>query len=84
MPETKGNAMKRHLAQLSPGQADALAAPAIQATLGDVATSYRKKAKRTGEATAPPPALPSRGHAGFKLASPYEPAGDQPKAIAQL
>jgi excinuclease ABC subunit B len=52
--------------------------------LDAVATSYRKKAKRTGEATAPPAALPSRGNAGFKLVSPYAPAGDQPKAIGEL
>ena len=56
----------------------------IRATVRDVATSYRKKAKRTGEATAPPPALPRRGNAGFKLVSPYPPAGDQPKAISEL
>jgi len=66
--------------------------------VGAVATSQRsKKAKRTGEAApaaAPASAssgLPSlassgvrRGNAGFKLASPYQPAGDQPKAIREL
>jgi excinuclease ABC subunit B len=67
-----------------PGSAD-LAGTAIQATVGAVATSYRKKAKRTTDAAAPPPALPTkRGDAGFKLASPYKPAGDQPKAIGEL
>jgi excinuclease ABC subunit B len=76
--------MRRHHADSAPGPADDLAAPSIRATLGDVATSYRKKAKRTGEATASPPALPSRGNAGFKLVSPYEPAGDQPRAIGEL
>ena len=28
--------------------------------------------------------MPKRGNAGFKLASPYQPAGDQPKAIQEL
>jgi excinuclease ABC subunit B len=53
--------------------------------VGAVATSYRKKAKRAGDAAAPPPALPTkRGSAGFHLVSHYQPAGDQPKAIAEL
>jgi excinuclease ABC subunit B len=81
--------------------------------MGDVATSYRKKAKPPGgtmPSAGPPPALPKKtragrldpgppaevarrpsagsgarvGNAGFKLASPYEPAGDQPKALAEL
>jgi len=61
----------------------------IRATVQTVATSSRKKAKRTGEppaASALVPALPRRGtgNAGFKLASPYAPAGDQPKAINEL
>ncbi|HSR98900.1 MAG TPA: DEAD/DEAH box helicase family protein, partial [Kofleriaceae bacterium] len=67
-----------------PGSAD-LAGPAIQATVGAVATSYRKKAKRTTDTGAPPPALPTkRGNAGFKLSSQFKPAGDQPKAIEEL
>ncbi|HEX2686915.1 MAG TPA: excinuclease ABC subunit UvrB [Kofleriaceae bacterium] len=55
-----------------------------------MATSYRKKAKRTGETTAPAPVMPRpkpsprRGSAGFKLVSQYQPAGDQPKAIVEL
>jgi len=61
-----------------------------------VATSPRKKAKRTGEAPAAPAVIsgpksgtgsgpgPRRGNAGFQLASPYQPAGDQPKAIGEL
>jgi excinuclease ABC subunit B len=108
---------------------------AIRARVDAVATSYRKKAKRTNEATAPggealdpgnrgaptrrsiarrsPSAgngdpdgfaggagglprgidrprpapvipVPRRGNAGFKLVSQYQPAGDQPKAIAEL
>jgi excinuclease ABC subunit B len=63
---------------------------AIRARVGAVATSYRKKAKRTVDPAAPLPALPARGktgdggHAGFKLVSPYPPAGDQPKAISEL
>jgi excinuclease ABC subunit B len=52
--------------------------------VGAVATSPRKKAKRTREAVAPPPAQPRGGNAGFKLAAPYQPAGDQPKAITEL
>ena len=54
-----------------------------RATVGSVATSYRKKAKRAVEPAAIPD-LPKRGNAGFKLKSPYEPSGDQPKAIAEL
>jgi excinuclease ABC subunit B len=72
--------------QAGPGSA-ALAGPAIQATVRAVATSYRKKAKRTADASAPPPALPTRtvrGNAGFKLVSPYQPGGDQPKAIVEM
>ena len=47
-------------------------------------TSYRgKKVKRTNE-SAPPPPLPQRSGAGFRLKSPYQPAGDQPKAICEL
>ncbi|HET9626111.1 MAG TPA: excinuclease ABC subunit UvrB [Kofleriaceae bacterium] len=55
-----------------------------------MATSYRKKAKRSVETPGiDPPALPKRNAApgrgaGFKLASHYAPAGDQPKAIAEL
>ena len=56
---------------------------AIRAKLAAVATSYRKKAKRAVEPAAIPD-LPKRGNAGFKLKSPYEPSGDQPKAIAEL
>ena len=35
---------------------------------------------------APSPIIPvsKRGNAGFKLVSQYQPAGDQPKAIAEL
>src|SRR5882757_867316 len=65
--------------------------PGQPARVGAVATSYRKKAKRTVDASAPAvePARPKRtavprGGAGFKLASPYQPAGDQPKAIDEL
>jgi excinuclease ABC subunit B len=52
--------------------------------LGGVAASYRKKVKRSSDPGVSVPALPSRGNAGFKLASPYAPAGDQPKAIDEL
>jgi excinuclease ABC subunit B len=61
---------------------DVAGAP-IRATVAAVATSYRKKAKRTGEPS-PPPALPRRNSAGFKLVSQYQPAGDQPTAIREL
>jgi excinuclease ABC subunit B len=61
------------------------------ARVAAVATSYRKKAKRSADASPPAaqPELPKRtaapgGGAGFKLASRYAPAGDQPKAIAEL
>jgi len=45
--------------------------------------SYRKKAKRSDE-SAPVPDLPVRAEGGFRLASPFAPAGDQPKAIKEL
>ena len=46
--------------------------------------SYRgKKAKRSDEA-APVPDLPVRAEGGFRLVSPFTPAGDQPKAIKEL
>jgi excinuclease ABC subunit B len=72
----------------------------IRAKVHAVATSYRKKAKRTVDPAAAAPALPvktsgaqaviaavnarSGGNAGFKLVSPFPPAGDQPRAIAEL
>jgi excinuclease ABC subunit B len=77
-------------------RAEDLAVTAIRATVAAVATSPRKKAKRTGEAPAAPAVIagsepgprsgtrPRRGNAGFQLASPYQPAGDQPKAIGEL
>ncbi|HSD86510.1 MAG TPA: excinuclease ABC subunit UvrB [Kofleriaceae bacterium] len=47
-------------------------------------STYRgKKARRSNEAEPPPP-LPERTSAGFRLKSPYKPAGDQPKAIREL
>jgi len=46
--------------------------------------SYRKKAKRTGDESAPVPDLPARAEGGFRLVSPFTPAGDQPKAIKEL
>ena len=46
--------------------------------------SYRgKKAKRSDEAS-PVPDLPVRAEGGFRLVSPFAPAGDQPKAIKEL
>jgi len=45
--------------------------------------SYRKKAKRSDEG-APAKPLPARTASPFKLKSPYQPAGDQPKAIREL
>ena len=45
--------------------------------------SYRKKAKRSDEG-APTKPLPARTASPFKLKSPYQPAGDQPKAIREL
>ncbi len=50
--------------------------------MGTVASSYRKKAKRSDEGPVAP--LPSRSASPFTLKSPYQPAGDQPKAIAEL
>src|SRR5262245_27013572 len=44
---------------------------------------YRKKAKRN-DGGAPAPPLPARTPAPFQLKSPYQPAGDQPKAIREL
>jgi excinuclease ABC subunit B len=82
--------------------------PAIRAKVDAVATSYRKKAKRSGDATpgGGAPELPRKtraessasgatthravdgpitgGGAGFKLVSPYQPGGDQPKAISEM
>ena len=46
--------------------------------------SYRNKAKRGGDEAAPVPDLPARTAGGFRLASPFTPAGDQPKAIKEL
>ena len=46
-------------------------------------STYRKKGKPAREA-APPADLPARSGAGFRLASPFSPAGDQPKAIREL
>jgi len=48
-----------------------------------VSTYRGKKARRSNEAEPPPP-LPQRTDAGFRLKSPYKPAGDQPKAIREL
>ncbi|HEY4055662.1 MAG TPA: DEAD/DEAH box helicase family protein, partial [Kofleriaceae bacterium] len=49
--------------------------------------SYRKKAKR-GDAGGDVPVieldLPQKSTGKFRLASPFKPAGDQPKAIAEL
>ncbi len=49
-------------------------------------TTYRKKVKRApgddGSSTATP--LPARSASPFRLVSPFEPAGDQPKAITEL
>jgi excinuclease ABC subunit B len=46
--------------------------------------SYRgKKARRGDEGNAPPP-LPARSASPFRLSSPYQPAGDQPKAIQEI
>jgi excinuclease ABC subunit B len=52
--------------------------------------SYRKKAKRDGEglpmmgAKAATDELPMKSPGSFRLASPFQPAGDQPKAIKEL
>jgi len=48
-----------------------------------VSTYRGKKAKRSDEASPPPP-MPARGGSAFRLASPFQPAGDQPKAIKEL
>jgi excinuclease ABC subunit B len=45
------------------------------------------RARDGGPAAAPPSSPPAgggRGNAGFKLVSPYQPGGDQPKAIQEL
>jgi excinuclease ABC subunit B len=66
------------------GSAD-LAGSAIQATVGAVATSYRKKAKRAGDPMALPATLPTKRVASpFQLKAPFPPAGDQPTAIREL
>src|SRR5262245_57963763 len=44
---------------------------------------YRKKAKRSDE-SAPARPLPARTTSPFQIKSPYQPAGDQPKAIREL
>ena len=49
--------------------------------------SYRKKAKRDGEGTMTTPPkddLPTKTPGAFRIASPFAPAGDQPKAIREL
>jgi excinuclease ABC subunit B len=46
--------------------------------------SYRGKKARRSDEGAPPPPLPVRTDSPFRLASPYQPAGDQPKAIREL
>jgi len=49
--------------------------------------TYRKKVKRTAEASEPAPApapLPPRADSPFRLVSAFQPAGDQPKAIREL
>ncbi len=48
-----------------------------------VSTYRGKKAKRSDE-DAPAREMPSRGGSAFRLASPFPPAGDQPKAIKEL
>ena len=52
-----------------------------RARVASVASSYRKKAKR-GDGPAEP--LPAKTGSPFKLAAPFAPAGDQPKAITEL
>ncbi len=47
-------------------------------------STYRGKKARRSDEGAPPPPLPARTESPFKLKSPYEPAGDQPKAIREL
>jgi excinuclease ABC subunit B len=47
-----------------------------------VASSYRKKAAKSADAKASEPL--ARSASPFRLKSPYEPAGDQPKAIREL
>jgi excinuclease ABC subunit B len=54
-----------------------------RARVPSVPPTYRKKAKRSGEATAAPD-LPARSDSPFRLVSPFKPAGDQPKAISEL
>ncbi len=51
--------------------------------MSPVATSYRKKAKRT-DTDKRPSKLPKPTASTFKLVSPYQPAGDQPGAIREL
>ena len=46
--------------------------------------TYRKKVKREGGDTKPPPLLPAPAPSTFKLVTQYQPAGDQPKAIVEL
>jgi excinuclease ABC subunit B len=49
-----------------------------------VPTSYRKKAKRSGGDSTPPPLPKPSESTTFKLVTPFQPAGDQPKAIGEL
>jgi len=53
------------------------------ATVPPVATSYRKKANKS-DALPVKQDLPRPVTSGFRLASPFKPAGDQPKAIKEL
>ena len=46
-------------------------------------STSRKKVKLGGESPAPPP-LPAPADSAFRLVSPFQPAGDQPKAIHEL
>src|SRR5262245_17880946 len=54
-----------------------------RARVPSVPPSYRKKAKRSGESTTSPPPVP-RAESPFRIVSPFQPAGDQPKAIREL
>ncbi len=58
-----------------------------RARVPPVASSYRRKAKKSNETVAPEAPereLPERGGSDFRLTSPFKPAGDQPKAIKEL
>jgi len=54
------------------------------ARVAAVSTYRGKKAKRAGDGSSTSTPLPAKTGSPFRLASPFQPAGDQPKAITEL